>query len=361
YQLRSNNKGPLKPPLPGKADITPRPEILLDAPMADVAKHAPQEVESVRSVFPESWLWASSVTSSNGKAILKSTVPDTITSWVVSAFATNMVTGLGVASTTSMLRVFKSFFVSLNYPLSVVRNEKFVVQATVFNYLREDLTVKVTLKSQTGFKSVKIAQNRSESLVTGNQDVVVIVKSDTQTVAYFPILATSLGLVDIEVTAQTTVAADGVRRQILIKPEGAPVNYNVPVFINNQNTSSQKFEKKVSYTLPASVVEGSEKARVKVTGDLIGLSLSSLTSLISLPTGCGEQVMVKFAPQLYIAQYLKATGQMTDTLNRTIVDALEAGYHRQLKYQRADGGYSPFGNYDQSGSTWLTAFTFRVL
>ncbi|CAL1532263.1 unnamed protein product [Lymnaea stagnalis] len=71
--------------------------------------------------------------------------------------------------------------------------------------------------------------------------------------------------------------------------------------------------------------------------------------------------MVKFAPDLYIAQYLNATGQLTAALNRTIVDALEAGYQRQLTYRRYDGGFSAFGNYDKSGSTWLTAFASRLL
>ncbi|CAL1532265.1 unnamed protein product [Lymnaea stagnalis] len=320
-----------------------------------------QVVEKVRQFFPETWIWNSSEIGSDGKAILKTTVPDTITSWVASAFATNMLTGLGVAPTTSMLRVFKSFFVSLNYPRSVVRNEQFVVQATVFNYLREDLTVKVTLKNQEKFKSVKISKDGTESLVTGNQEIFVTVKTDKQAVAYFPILATTLGLVDIEVTAQTTIAADGVSRQIVVKPEGAPVNYNVPVFVNLQNTSSQLFERNISFTLPASVVDGSENSRVKATGDLIGSSLSSLTSLITLPTGCGEQVMVKLAPVLHVSQYLNASGQLTDVLKREILESLEEGYQRILTYKRYDNGFSPFGNYDKSGSTWLTAFTSRIL
>ncbi|CAL1532266.1 unnamed protein product, partial [Lymnaea stagnalis] len=187
------------------------------------------------------------------------------------------------------------------------------------------------------------------------------VKSGEQSVAYFPMLSTALGVVDIEVSAQSTIAADGVRRQIIVKPEGAPVSYNCPVFVNIDSKSSQKFEKSVTFTLPPSVVVGSERTRVKATGNLIGSSLSSLMSLITLPTGCGEQSLAKFAPDLYIAQYLNATGQLTDALKRNIIDVLEAGYQRQLTYRRFDGGFSPFGNYDETGSTWLTALTFRIL
>ena len=37
--------------------------------------------------------------SSNGKAIIETTVPDTITTWVATAFAVNKKSGLGVAPT----------------------------------------------------------------------------------------------------------------------------------------------------------------------------------------------------------------------------------------------------------------------
>ena len=35
------------------------------------------------------------------------------------------------------------------------------------------------------------------------------------------------------------------------------------------------------------------------------------------------------------------------------------GYQRELTYRHTDGSYSAFGNSDESGSTWLTAFVVR--
>ena len=40
------------------------------------------------------------------------------------------------------MTVFKSMFVSLNLPYSVVRGEEFALVATVFNYLEDDLEAK---------------------------------------------------------------------------------------------------------------------------------------------------------------------------------------------------------------------------
>lgn len=44
-------------------------------------------------------------------------------------------------------------------------------------------------------------------------------------------------------------------------------------------------------------------------GDILGPSISGLDSLIQMPYGCGEQNMINFAPNIYVLQYLDATGQ----------------------------------------------------
>lgn len=38
---------------------------------------------------------------------------------------------------------------------------------------------------------------------------------------------------------------------------------------------------------------------------------------------------------------------------------MEAGYQRELTYKRSDNSFSAFGNSDDHGSTWLTAFVVR--
>ncbi|KAG0433503.1 hypothetical protein HPB47_019855, partial [Ixodes persulcatus] len=55
------------------------------------------ETPRLRSRFPETWLWNNSLTGHDGRVVISSTVPDTITSWVISAFALDSLTGLGIA------------------------------------------------------------------------------------------------------------------------------------------------------------------------------------------------------------------------------------------------------------------------
>ncbi|XP_025086885.1 CD109 antigen-like [Pomacea canaliculata] len=327
----------------------------------DALKNQPlQEVERVRNLFPETWLWLNQTVGRNGTATIHTTVPDTITSWITTAFATNLQSGLGITSSAAKLTVFRSFFVSLTLPTSVIRGEYVVVQASVFNYLPSDVSVLVTLPASHEYSSVVITSDGSEAIDSGDQERAVTVKSNEQAVVYFPIIPTALGAIDIEVSARSTLAADAERRQLNVEAEGVPNEFSIPVFINLGPNGSDTFTQTFPITVPSDVVEGSSRSRIKVTGDILGPSVDGLDTLLRMPTGCGEQNMIRMAPNLYVSNYLKATGQMTSDLAIRIKNLLETGYQRELTYQRQDGAFSTFGNNDNSGSTWLTAFVLRV-
>lgn len=103
-------------------------------------------VTRVRSFFPETWGWLDAPTDAvTGIATLEDiTAPDTITSWRIAAFATHPTGGLGVsdpAAASSLLRVFKPFFVAPNLPFSAVRGEDLVMRVGIFNYLDFPLAV----------------------------------------------------------------------------------------------------------------------------------------------------------------------------------------------------------------------------
>ena len=72
-----------------------------------------------------------------GKTVIMAKVPDTITSWIASAFALSDASGLGVSKPTS-LKVFQPFFVSLTLPYSVIRGEEVSIITTVFNYEKKE-------------------------------------------------------------------------------------------------------------------------------------------------------------------------------------------------------------------------------
>jgi hypothetical protein len=46
-------------------------------------------------------------------------------------------------------------------------------------------------------------------------------------------------------------------------------------------------------------------------GDIMGPALTNLDGLLAMPYGCGEQNMAKFAPNIYVMDYLTSTNQVT--------------------------------------------------
>ncbi|PKU29621.1 hypothetical protein llap_20075 [Limosa lapponica baueri] len=65
-----------------------------------VSKNGPPDFSNlyVRTHFPETWLWIDTKTRSNTETTMEVLVPDTITSWVASAFVMSANSGLGVTT-----------------------------------------------------------------------------------------------------------------------------------------------------------------------------------------------------------------------------------------------------------------------
>uniref|UniRef100_A0A8B9QC23 Alpha-macroglobulin-like TED domain-containing protein n=1 Tax=Apteryx owenii TaxID=8824 RepID=A0A8B9QC23_APTOW len=95
------------------------------------------------------------------------------------------------------------------------------------------------------------------------------------------------------------------------------------------------------------------------TGDILGNALQNLDHLLAMPYGCGEQNMVRFAPNIYIQQYLEKSGQLRPDIRAKAQGFLQSGYQRELLYKHNDGSYSAFGKNDPEGNTWLTAFVLK--
>ncbi|VDI42543.1 Hypothetical predicted protein [Mytilus galloprovincialis] len=184
------------------------------------------------------------------------------------------------------------------------------------------------------------------------------VSAGESTSVYFPIVPRSLGPIYIEVTAQSSEAADGIRRELLVEPEGVLQEYNTPVIL--QVNHSHPVQSNVSVPMPLSVVDGSQRIRVSIMGDFVVPTLHNLDRLIRLPTGCGEQTIVKLAPDVYVANYLKKSNQYSQEMKEKLTSYMEKGYQNELRYQRTDGSFSAFGNSDSHGNMWLSAYVIKT-
>ena len=67
-------------------------------------------------------------------------------------------------------------------------------------------------------------------------------------------------------------------------------------------------------------------------GDIMGASLSNIDELLKMPYGCGEQNMIKFAPNIFILNYLQNTNQLTDQIKNKALNYLRTGKHKSFLY-----------------------------
>ncbi|KAK6297263.1 hypothetical protein J4Q44_G00318460 [Coregonus suidteri] len=313
-------------------------------------KQEPRE----RRDFPETWLWLDTNTGDSTTAEFPLTVPDSITSWVATAFVMSADLGMGIIETPAKLTVFQDFFLSLNLPAFIIRGELLVVEVTLFNYLEQDLEVMVIVAQSDSFDFV-FPDNEELSMASTRT---VSVESQKGTSVLFPIRPLVLGEIPISVKAKSSVASDAVRRMVLVKPEGHEQSFSKTMFLELVGTEKSLY-REMAFTFPADVVEGSQRAQVTAVGDILGPSITGLESLIQMPYGCGEQNMIHFAPNIYVIQYLTASGQADHDTVIKATSYMMKGYEHELSYQRDDGSFSAFGDSDYSGSTWLSAFVLK--
>jgi len=50
---------------------------------------------------------------------------------------------------------------------------------------------------------------------------------------------------------------------------------------------------------------------IKFLGDMMGPTISGITALIRLSTGCGEQNMIRFVPNIFVIIYLNSMNALT--------------------------------------------------
>ncbi|KAK7496473.1 hypothetical protein BaRGS_00012395, partial [Batillaria attramentaria] len=299
--------------------------------------------ERIRKFFPETWLWETVLIGRKGNTVFTAIAPDTITTWITSAFAVHPTSGLTVADK---------------------RAEAWLMLD----------------KNQTGFQNTLITRkslNDPDSATEIRQSTYHTyylgrLRPNTLTSKVFCIWPVSLGDVPLRVLLASTKPADGVERILRVVPEGVARAQSFPLLL--QVPEDSDFVQTVTFTAPPGLVDGSLRLSVKITGDILGPIVENLDDLLKASYGCGEQNMVQFAPNTYVINYLRQTDQLTPELlaksRRLMISVFlfhritDTGYQRQLRYQHRDGSFSAFGDRygsGQSGSMWLTAFVARCL
>ncbi|XP_053870450.1 alpha-2-macroglobulin-like protein 1 isoform X2 [Malaclemys terrapin pileata] len=316
-----------------------------------------QEEPAPRAYFTETWLWDLVPVGEGGSKEVPVSVPDTITEWKAGMFCMAEV-GFGLSPTATFTTV-KPFFVELALPYSVIRGEAFALKATVFNYLRQCIKVRVTLAESAQFQ----AQAGEDGAYTS------CLCADEGKTFQWEVTASSLGEVNFTISTEALRTEELCGNELAVVPAQGRVHTVIkPLLVQpggileekaHSSLLCQEASEEISVQLPANVLAGSERAHMTVLGDIIGTALQNIDQLLAMPYGDGEENMVQFAPNIYIQQYLEKSGQLSPEIRDKAQGFLQSGYECELLYKHNDGSYSASRKRDARGNTWLTAFVLK--
>nr|XP_022297412.1 CD109 antigen-like [Crassostrea virginica] len=301
-----------------------------------------------RHYFPRTWMWEEVDMSGKKSVSFIKRIPDTITSWKITAFSINEENGLGVMNDENdvKIQVFQPFFIKVKTPTSIIAGNKAVIQISLFNYKyhQPEKMVILYVWFQERFNPYFIKLNG-----TGSTLKMHVIETNPQMFGYHNI---TIAAYDFQ---NQNPLLDSVAVPFLIKSPGVQQEYSIPK-VMSFNSQSVMMKEIVNVSLPGMVISGTEALYIKITGDIVAPSLKGLNKLIRLPCGCGEQTMVYLAPNIYVLQYLKTTKQLSAEMRNDLITKINIGIDSEMRWRRHDGSFSIWGNRNRQGSTWLTSF-----
>lgn len=196
-----------------------------------------------RKFFPETWIFKDlTIDASNGYTTLSLVVPDTITTFVISAFSLHPNNGLAIAQPIK-IKVFKEFFLKLYIPSSIRLNEVLKVGVSVFNYVSKGemsliVTVKMT-RSNEDFEFVDLNKDtcKFSKVEMNTRTKTVNVPNGNGESTFFYIRASKVKDLTMQVEATSGKLTDSVEKHIKVKREGIKTIDNQGFIIDKRAVS----------------------------------------------------------------------------------------------------------------------------
>ncbi|XP_008053921.1 complement C5 isoform X1 [Carlito syrichta] len=328
----------------------------------------PVSKPEIRSYFPESWLWEVHYVPTRNQ--LQFTLPDSLTTWEIQGVGISN-SGICVADTLKA-KVLKDVFLEMNIPYSVVRGEQVQLKGTVYNYRTSGMQFCVKMFTVEGICT-------SGSSATDHQDtkpskcVLQKIEGVSTHLVTFSVLPLEIGLHNINFSLETSFGKEILVKTLRVVPEGVKRESYSGVTLDPKGIyGAISRRKEFPYRVPLDLVPKTKVKRIlSIKGMLIGEVLSAVLSqegidiLTHLPKGSAEAELMSIVPVFYVFHYLEAGNHWnifhSDSLTekQNLEKKLKEGMVSITSYRNADYSYSVWKG--GSASTWLTAFTLRVL
>jgi alpha-2-macroglobulin len=273
-----------------------------------------------RSDFPDTAFWFPILhTDANGEATVTIRLPDSLTSWRLTAKATTADTQVGETYTNVTVR--QDIIIRPILPRALTAGDQARLSALVHNYSGERQTLAVSLRALADdYLAVANPLTQTISLAPGELRVVG-----------WDISAVAAG--EAQLLAQVwarEMLMDAVRLPLAIRPLAVPdVTTQIGQFSGAFNTTLD---------LPADALPLSG-IRIELSRSIAGTLLEGLDYLTGFPYGCVEQTMSRALPNAVVARAFHQLGIGDPTMQADLPPKINAGLQRLYGFQHTSGGW----------------------
>jgi hypothetical protein len=279
-------------------------------------------VPRIRRYFPETMLWQPELISDdNGRIDFDFDFADSITSW---RFAASAITADGrLGGWQQDVPVFQPFFVDVNLPVALTRNDIVTVPVVVSNYLKGRQTVRVELPDADWYTRTGDATRE----ITLNDGEVKAIE--------FRVKVSQAGTHVLLISARAGNFGDAVQRDVIVNADGQRI----------ETVSNGVLDRPapIPIDLPDDTIDGSIKATLKLYPSGFSQLVEGLEGIFQAPHGCFEQTSSTTYPNVLALDYLKKSGKANRQVEEQARRFVHLGYQRLLTFEVNGGGFDWYG------------------
>lgn len=295
----------------------------------------PDAVAAVRRRFDETVLWSADTwTDASGRAVLETTLADSITRWEVSVDALGPDGSIGHAKT--HVETFLPLFVDLSVPDYLTEGDLYFVPIQVANYSGIEKPWTVTAE----FSGTLVAERsvtQSLNVPTGHTGSTVLAVRATHP---------GVGTLRVHLQDETGKTYDTIEKTIPVIALGLMQRavYSLP-----RNGG----ELGLAFSIPNNARPETLTGKIRLFRDALDGARDGLEGMLREPNGCFEQTSSTTYPNLLILRLL-GSQKNNEALRAKATDLVGRGYQKLLRFEVPGGGFSWFG--DAPANRVLTAY-----
>lgn len=297
-------------PQPGRGDVSSKEMQLMNGEL-DAGQGTAKII--VRSDFSATVFWQPDiVTDEQGKAEVKFTYPDSLTTWHATARAV-AANRFGIAETSS--RTTQPLIARLQAPRFFLVEDEVTVSGVINNNTDKPLQVQASLFVE-GLEVVGAV--RVDGTVVAEDPTVSVPANGTERVDWL-VGVKSPGKARLQLVVKTSDYADAVEKEYVVYERG----------IEKYIAKSGKVrgsEVTFSIDIPAQRKRETTSLTLQVTPSLAVTILDALPYLIDYPYGCTEQTISRFLPAVITAKTLRDLGLKPEDAMHRVLGAVEQSY-----------------------------------